>query len=80
MLELGSESDFSTIAVNFTMSFLLTLHQVTYATYYIIKGIKGDYKESTIRGQTRVIFVGWTYQPHHATTHKNDPCSPMSPW
>ena len=32
MLELGNESDFSTIAVNFTMLFLLTLRQVTYAT------------------------------------------------
>ena len=43
------------------------------------KGNKGRYKGSTIRGQTRVIFVGWTYQLHNAATHKNDPCSPTSP-
>ena len=61
MLELGSESDFSTIAVNFTMSFLLTLHQVTYATHYIIKGIKGDIKDQLWEDkQGSFLWVGLT--------------------
>ena len=41
------------------MLFLLTLRQVTYATFYIYnKGnkLKGDYKESAIRGQ--IIYKG----------------------
>lgn len=43
------------------------------------KGSKERYKELTIRGQTKVIFVGWINQLHHAVTHKNDPCLTTSP-